>query len=161
MQSMEEYSAFLAEIRKQTGLESMACDDTGLVSLRVDDAYNVNLQFIKDTGKVLCFVEIMELPKDAPKAVYRDMLVGALFGEETAGGYFTLEGESETVIYNYFFDGAVISKYPEEFISTLEKILQLCDIWVERLSAGLKDSGSDFSSAKSSAPFTYHQVLYS
>lgn len=143
MQTMEEYQAFLAEVRKLTELESLVCDDTGLVSVRVDDAYNVNLQFVKDTGKVLCFVEIIKLPKDAPKAVYRDLLVGALFGEETAGGYFTLESESETVIYNYFFDGAGIAKYPEEFVTTLEKILQLCDIWVERISAGLQTTATE------------------
>ena len=137
MRSMDEYKAFLAAVRKNTGLNMMIPDDGGLVSVRVDGAYTLNLQFVEATGKVLCFVEITELPKSAPKAVYRDLLVGGLFGKETAGGYFTLEDASESVIYNYFFDGDVIANDPEEFVSTLEKILQLCDTWLERIRGNL------------------------
>ena len=120
-------------MRKASGIESLEADETGLVSVRVDDAYNVNLQFVEATGKVLCFVEVADLPKDAAKEVYRDLLVGGLFGKDTAGGYFALEPDSETVVYNYFFDLAVAAKDVEDFIATLEKILQLCDIWAERI----------------------------
>ena len=137
MRTMDEYKAFLAAVRKNTGLDMLTPDDGGLVSVRVDGTYTLNLQFVEATGKVLCFVEITELPKDAPKAVYRDLLVGGLFGSETAGGYFTIEDASESVIYNYFFDGDVVANDPEEFVSTLGKILQLCDTWVERISGNL------------------------
>ena len=137
MRSLDEYKAFLASVRNKTGLDMMVPDEAGLVSVRVDGAYTVNLQFVEATGKVLCFVEVAELPKDAPKAVYRDLLAGGLFGKDTAGGYFTLEDASETVIYNYFFDGEVIANDPEEFIATLEKILQLCDLWADRISGSL------------------------
>ena len=133
MNTLEDYKRFLADVRKQTGIESLAPDDSGLVSVRVDDAYNVNLQFVEATGNVLCFVEVAELPTDAPKAVYRDLLAGGLFGKDTAGGYFALEPDTETVVYNYFFDGDRAAEDPEEFISTIEKILQLCDIWSERI----------------------------
>ena len=61
---------------------------------------NVNLQLVEGTGRLLCFVEVAELPHDAPKAVYRDLLAGGLFGKETAGGYFAIEPETETVVYN-------------------------------------------------------------
>ena len=133
MHTKSDYEQFLAEVRKASGIESLEADETGLVSVRVDDAYNVNLQFVEATGKVLCFVEVADLPKDAAKEVYRDLLVGGLFGKDTAGGYFALEPDSETVVYNYFFDLAVAAKAVEEFIATLEKILQLCDIWAERI----------------------------
>ena len=89
------------------------------------------------TGKLLCFVEVAELPTDAPREVYRDLLAGGLFGKDTAGGYFALEPESETVVYNYFFDLDRAAKDVEEFVSTLEKILQLCDLWAERIKGGL------------------------
>ena len=137
MYTIEEYKTFLGKIRKLTGLSPMVPDDTGLVTVRVDDTFNLNLQFVEATGKVLCFVEVAELPTDAPKTVYRDLLTGGLFGRETAGGYFTLEEASETVIYNYFFDGDVLAGAPEEFIATLEKILQLCDIWADRIHGNL------------------------
>lgn len=143
MRSMDEYKAFLAEVRKDTGLGMMVPDDTGLVTVRVDDTFNLNLQFVEATGKVLCFVEVAELPGDAPRAVYRDLLAGGLFGRETAGGYFTLEEASETVIYNYFFDGDVLAGDPEEFIATLEKILQLCDIWAERINGNMTVDARD------------------
>ena len=75
MRTMDEYKAFLAAVRTNTGLDMLTPDDGGLVSVRVDGTYTLNLQFVEATGKVLCFVEIAELPKDAPKAVYRDLLV--------------------------------------------------------------------------------------
>ena len=139
MQTMVEYRSFLAQVRKLTELDMLVPDEAGLVTVRVDDAFNVNLQFIEATGKVLCFVEVAELPRDAPSAVYRDLLAGGFFGRETGGGYFTLEEESGIVVYNYFFDGDAAAKYPEEFISTLEKIVQICDIWADRISGNLAD----------------------
>ena len=133
MCTRNEYEGFLTALRRETGIETFAADESGLVSVRVDDAYNVNLQFVEATGKILCFIEVATLPKDAPAAVFRDLLVGGLFGKDTAGGYFAVEPESETVVYNYFFDLETAAKDVEEFIATLEKILQLCDIWAERI----------------------------
>ncbi len=140
--TIEDYNRFLAEVRKQTGIEALKPDESGLASVRVDDEYNVNLQFVEATGRVLCFVEVAELPTDAPKAVYRDLLTGGLFGKETAGGYFAVEHESETVVYNYFFDLEEAAKDVEEFVATIEKILQLCDMWAERIKEKLSDGSS-------------------
>ena len=133
MAAKDEFNGFLSEVRKASGVDAFQADETGLVSVRVDDAYNVNLQYVEATGKLLCFVEVAELPTDAPREVYRDLLAGGLFGKDTAGGYFALEPESETVVYNYFFDLDRAAKDVEEFVSTLEKILQLCDLWAERI----------------------------
>ena len=141
MNKIEYYKTFLAEVRKASGIESLVCDESGLVSVRIDDKYNLNLQFLEDSDRILCFVEVMSLPADATKAVYRDLLVGGLFGRDTGGGYFTMEPETETVVYNYFFDTAKAAEDVENFISTLEKILQLCDIWAERIRRDL--SGED------------------
>ena len=104
MVSREVYDRFLAEVRKETGIEAMSADEAGLVTVRVEEKYNLNLQFVEASGRILCFVEIAVLPKDAPKEVYRDLLAGGLFGKDTAGGFFTLEEETESVVYNYFFD---------------------------------------------------------
>jgi hypothetical protein len=104
----------------------------------------VNLQFVEATGKILCFVEVTALPPDASKAVYRDLLVGGLFGRDTGGGYFAVEPETETVVYNYFFDLEAAAKDVEEFVHTIEKILQLCDIWAERIKGALIDGRDEF-----------------
>ena len=142
MKTQEDYARFLADVRKATGIESLAPDGTGFVCVRVDDAYNVNFQFVEATGNILCFVEVAELPPDAPKAVYRDLLAGGLFGKDTAGGHFTLEPETETVVYNYFFDLETAAADVEDFVSTVEKILQLCDLWAERIKSSLS-GGTD------------------
>jgi len=139
MPNREDYDRLLADVRKQTGIGAMTADESGLVTVRVDDKYNVNLQFVEATGRILCFVEVAVLPKDAPKEVYRDLLAGGLFGKDTAGGYFTLEAESESVVYNYFFDLEAAAKDVDDFVSTLEKILQLCDAWCERIDAKLSE----------------------
>lgn len=140
--TMENYRDFLAALRQETGIAAFAADAAGLVTVRVDDKYNVNLQFVEPTGRILCFVEVAQLPKDAPKAVYRDLLAGGLFGKETAGGYFALEEETEAVVYNYFFDLETAAKDVGDFVSTLEKILQLCDSWCERINARLSEPAS-------------------
>lgn len=149
----KDFEDFLAALRKETGIESFTADETGLVSVRIDDAYNLNLQFVEATGKIFCFVELIELSKDAPKEVYRDLLAGGLFGKDTAGGYFALEPESETVVYHYFFDLEAAANDVEGFTATLEKILQLCDIWAKRIrgiSAGGHE-GADGSAGKKAA----------
>ena len=142
MTTLEDYTKFLKQIRDETGIETLRPDESGLVSVRIDDTYNVNLQFVEATGKILCFVEVAELPADAPREVYRALLAGGLFGKDTAGGYFALEPDTETVVYNYFFDGNRAAADPEDFIATIEKILQLCDIWAERIKEGLSGGGS-------------------
>ena len=133
MKNLEDYKTFLALVRKETGIEAFASSEDGLASMRVDDTYNVNLQFVEATGRVLCFIEVMDLPSDTPKAVYRDLLVGGLFGKETGGGYFALEPTTETLVYNYYFNLETAAQDVDDFVSTLEKILQLCDIWTERI----------------------------
>jgi len=145
MPTIDDYKNFLATIRKQTGLEMLVPDDDGLLSFRVDDEYTVNLQFIEATGKILCFLEIATLPSDAGTAVYRDLLAGTLFGKETAGGYFAMEAESNTVIYNYMFDFDKAAAEPENFVETLENILQLVDIWADRINdnLGKDDTGKN------------------
>ena len=152
MATREDYEMFLAEVRKQTGIEAIASDGTGLVSVNVDEKFNVNLQFVEASGKVLCFIEVATLPYDAPKSVYRDLLAGGLFGKETAGGYFALEADSETVVYNYFFDLEAAARDVEDFVATLEKILQLCDIWAERIQNALS-AGEELSADSPSSPF--------
>ncbi len=141
MVDKESYIKFLAEVRKASGIGSLVPDDSGLVSVRVDDTYNVNFQFVEATGSVLCFVEVFELPCDAPKAVYRDLLAGGLFGKDTAGGFFALEPETETVVYNYSFGLEEAASDVDGFISTVEKILQLCDFWTERIKSDLSGRG--------------------
>lgn len=139
MPTMTDYKTFLADVRKRTGLDAFTPDDSGLVSVRVQDEYNVNLQFVAPSGKILCFVEVADLPKDAGREIYRDLLAGGLFGAETAGGYFALATDTETVVYNYLFDFDPVATDPEVFIETLEKIIQLCDMWAERIVATIAD----------------------
>ena len=141
MKTMDDYKVFLAAVRKETGIEALTSDETGLVTVNVDEKYNVNLQFVEATDRILCFVEVAQLPADTPKDVYRDLLAGGLFGKETAGGYFALEPDTETVVYNYFFDFEKAAADVEAFIDTLEKVLQLCDIWAERIKGGHAGDG--------------------
>ena len=158
MNGIEDYKAFLTKVSEEAGIPAFKPSEDGLVSMRVDDAYNVNFQFVEATGKVLCFIEVLQLPPDAPKAVYRDLLVGGLFGKDTAGGYFSLEPETETVVYSYFFDLETAANDVEEFIHTIEKILQLCDLWAERIKGDMSADGDEKTSDPSETP-TGHTIF--
>ena len=143
MPTIDDYKNFLATIRKQTGLEMLVPDDDGLLTFRVDDQFTINLQFIENSAKILCFVEVATLPSDTGVAIYRDLLAGSLFGKDTAGGYFALEEESNTLIYNYMFDFNTAAADPENFVETLENILQLVDIWADRINGSLNGQSDD------------------
>jgi len=155
---IEDYKTFLAKVSEETGIAAFKPNEDGLASMRVDDAYNVNLQFVEATGKVLCFIEVAQLPPDAPKAVYRDLLVGGLFGKDTAGGYFSLEPETEIVVYNYFFDLEKASNDIEDFIHTIEKILQLCDLWADRIKEDMSPDGGEKPADSTGTP-TGHTIF--
>ena len=158
MRGIEDYKAFLTKVSEETGIAAFKPNEDGLASMRVDDAYNVNFQFVEATGKVLCFIEVAALPPDTPKQVYRDLLAGGLFGKDTAGGYFSLEPETETVVYNYFFDLETAANDSEEFIHTIEKILQLCDLWAERIKEDMSADSGGKTSDSSGTP-TGHTIF--
>ena len=140
MPTIDDYKNFFSDLCKRTGIKALESDDAGLVSVRVQDEYNVNFQFLKPSGKILCFVEVADLPKDAGRAIYRELLAAGLFGLETAGGHFTLAAETETVVYDYLFDFEPAAADPEAFVGAVEKIVQLCDVWAERI-RGILASG--------------------
>jgi len=140
MTTQKEYADFLAKVAEVTKLDALVPDQDGLVGLRVEDTYTLNLQHIENSGKILCFVEVTKLPKDADKTVYRNLLVAGLFGTDTGGGYFAVEPESETVVYNYLFDFDPATADPEAFAETLEQILSLVDIWAARIRDNLAEA---------------------
>ncbi len=135
----KDYDAFLAKVAARTGLAEMTPDAEGLVAYKVDDAYVMNLQYVEHSSKILCFVELATLPKTAGKAVYRELLTGSLFGRETAGGFFGVEPESETVVYHYLFDFDARTADVEDFVATLEKILSLVDVWAGKVADALAE----------------------
>lgn len=143
MTNREEYDMFLSRVSKTMGLESMTPDAEGLLSFSIDGSYVLNLQYVERTSKILVFLELATLPATAGKTVYRELLSGALFGRETAGGFFAIEPESETVVYHYLFDFDAASADAEEFVSILEKILTLADVWADKIADALKDDMSE------------------
>ena len=139
--TLQDYKDFLKKMSDKSGLD-FSSDGEGLVSLRVDDAYTLNLQYVEATSKILCFVDMVTLPKSCDKSVYRALLAGTLFGRETAGGYFALEDESETVVYNYLFDFDPATSDPEAVLASLENVLTLVETWAGRI-GGMVDGGAD------------------
>lgn len=136
---LKDYMAFLAEVAEETGNEAFkAVDEEGLVALTVDESFTLNLQFVAAASKVLCFAPVCTLPPEASRELYRELLVAGLFGQETAGGFFALEPESETVVYNYLVDFDPQTLSPKAFERLLEKILGMVELWRERLAQRLE-----------------------
>lgn len=143
MKNLEEFQQFLGSVGKLTGQELLSADDRGLVSVTVNGELSLNLQFVPATGKVVCFVEVASVPADAPVELYRDLLAAGLFGQETAGGYFSLEKLSGAVIFNFVFDGEAL-RSPDEFVTVLENILHLCEVWKERIGSALQEDLGEY-----------------
>lgn len=149
--TLEQYSDYMKEVGTQSGLGELKADADGLISLGIEDLYEMNIQFISQTSKILIFVELLKLPKDADRDVYRELLSAQLFGNETAGGYFSLEPISEAVLYNYIFDFDPIASPPDVFIHLLEQILTLSDMWAERIKRVLTGSTGEESDLEQEA----------
>ena len=138
---LKDYVGFLTELAEETGNESFkAVDEEGLVALTVDETFSLNLQFVAASAKVLCFAPVCELPSTADRDLYRELLIAGLFGQETAGGFFALEPESETVVYNYLVDFDPQTLTPKAFERLLEEILGVVELWRERLTKRLEAS---------------------
>lgn len=149
MSTKQDYEAFIAKIAEQTGIAALAPDEDGLVSVRVEETYILNLQYVEPSSKILCFLEIARIPEDAGAKVYRDLLAANLFGQGTGGGYFSVEPTENTVVYNYTFDFDPDSADPEFFVQALEKILTLADFWATSLT-GVTAEGSPADEAPAS-----------
>jgi len=142
--TQEDYVKFMGEVAESIGIPDLNPDLGGLVSFRVDGGYTVNLQYVRETSRILCFIEVMQLPAEAGVAVYRDLLSGSLFGHDTAGGFFGLEPSENSVVYHYLFDFEPGKTEAAPFVETLESILSLADGWHVRLREIL-DRGGDVS----------------
>ena len=132
---MDEYKAFLVEVRKSTGLDALVPNDEGLVEVCVDERYPLSFQYVEGTGEIFCAVEVARLAADAPKEVYRLLLSAGLFGRDTAGGYFAIATDLQTVVYCCRFDFSAVSGDVEGFVNVLDNIVSLCVKWSERIGA--------------------------
>lgn len=150
--TIKDYVEFLSQVADHAQLRGLKPDRDGLVSVTVNEEYVLNLQYVDQTSKILCFVEFSTLPKDAGREVYRELLVGTLFGRETAGGFFAVEPESETLVYHYLFDFDPATADPVAFTSTLEKILLLVDVWAGRVRDLLQEVGAPSSRSDDQTP---------
>ena len=52
MPTIDDYKDFFADLCKRTGIKALESADTGLVSVRVQDEYNVNFQFLKPSPSI-------------------------------------------------------------------------------------------------------------
>ena len=52
MPTIDYYKNFFADLCKRTGIKAFESDDAGLVSVRVQDEYNVNFQFLKPSPSI-------------------------------------------------------------------------------------------------------------
>jgi len=90
MPTLEDFSNFLAAIRQTNGNEAFVSDETGLVSVRVQDTYDLNLQFVESTGKILCFIAIAALTYALHTAALRK-------GEYMYRGSFSIEDKDGNI----------------------------------------------------------------
>lgn len=130
------YDNLLNAVGKIASLGDLTSDGDGLVSLKIDGAYILNLQLLQDSESILCFVELMKITdEETSGAIFRELLSGNLFGRDTNGGYFGLETETMTVVYHYTVKLDQVEDSPETLVGVLESILALCDLWTERIKA--------------------------
>lgn len=141
--TLEDYTKFMDTVSDALQNPDFKSDPDGLVRVSAEGDYELNLQFVAASSKILAFVQIAELPPTAGKEVYRALLAAGLFGKETAGGNFALEPETNAVIYSYLMDFDPETIEAEPFIRTLENVISLSDLWANRLIELMETEGSE------------------
>lgn len=140
---MEQYRKFLEKVAEVASVGDLTPDEDGLVSLMIDGSFGLNLQYVPQTSKIFCFVDMCEIPADADIGLLRDLLAANLFYTETAGGTFAIDAESNRVIYQYMFDFVPETADATQFVSILEKILSLMELWIARINGRSVESNDD------------------
>ncbi len=159
MSTRNDYNVFMNKVCEKTGLDAFSPDESGLASVLVEERYTLNIQYVEVSSKIYIFSEVATLPDNTPAAIYRELLTAGLFGQETGGGSFAVEGAENTVVYQYSFDFDPDTIDVEDFTETLEKIVSLVDLWARHISdllAGDKSSatGAAAESSDFSSPFS-------
>ena len=124
----------LAELGQTLKIESLRLDDsTDSCGLVFDGELPLDIEYEKDTGRVVLRSPLGELPEDNAEPLLRELLVADLFWHRTKGATLGLEAHSRRVMLTQA--KSVVGLDRREFEMLVETFLNQADKWRWRIAA--------------------------
>ncbi len=117
----------------------MLDDATDSTALLFDGKLLLNIEYEKDTGRLVLSSPLGELPQENPKPLLRELLVADLYWHRTQGATLGVDEHSGNVMLTQA--QSVVEMDRQGFETLVETFLNQADRWSWRIAA--KPSGTD------------------
>ncbi|MEO1017081.1 MAG: type III secretion system chaperone [Pseudomonadota bacterium] len=127
----DDVQKLLADFGRTIGLDSLSLDDTGRLTLRIDDAFTVDIEHDDEEDIILLAAELTRLGAEPERERLLELLRGNLFFDATEGATLALDGTDNLVVLQRTMrlEGLVVG----EIARVLEIFIATAETWKDRL----------------------------
>ncbi len=123
----------LAELGHQMGL-NVTLNEEGVCRLVFDERFPVDIEASPDNDAVHLYSVLCPIPPEDKERFYERLLEANLFGGDTGGAWFALDGSHGEVVLNRTVSMANIDY--QDFANLLEGFVNHLEAWDDKLSHG-------------------------
>lgn len=130
----------LAELGHQMGL-NVTLNDEGVCRLVFDDRFSVDVEASPDNDAVHLYSVLCPVPPENKEPFYERLLEANLFGGDTGGAWFALDGVHGEVVLNRTVK--MTNTDYQDFADLLEAFVAHLESWSDKLSGGELNESTD------------------
>lgn len=124
----------LAELGDTLKLDTLKLDESSdSCALLFDDELLLNIEYVKDTGRLVLTSRLGELPREDAEPLLRELLVADLYWHRTGGATLGLEEHTGAVMLSY--EQSVLEVDRQGFETLVETFLNQAERWTRRIAA--------------------------
>ena len=130
----------LAELGHQMGL-NVTLNDEGVCRLVFDDRFSVDVEASPDNDAVHLYSVLCPIPPENKEPFYERLLEANLFGGDTGGAWFALDGVHGEVVLNRTVK--MTNTDYRDFADLLEAFVNHLEAWSDKLADGELNESTD------------------
>jgi hypothetical protein len=130
----------LAELGHQMGL-NVTLNDEGVCRLVFDDRFSVDVEASPDNDAVHLYSVLCPVPPENKEPFYERLLEANLFGGDTGGAWFALDGAHGEVVLNRTLK--MTDTDYRDFADLLEAFVNHLEAWTDKLAGGDLNESTD------------------
>ncbi|MBK8964026.1 MAG: type III secretion system chaperone [Candidatus Competibacteraceae bacterium] len=138
----------LAELGHQMGL-NVTLNEEGVCRLVFDDRFSVDIEVGPDNATVHLYSVLCPIPPENKESFYEWLLEANLFGGDTGGAWFALDGAHGEVVLNRTLKMANTDY--RDFADLLEAFVNHLEAWTDKLAGGELNESTDAPAAARAA----------
>lgn len=130
----------LAELGHRMGL-NVALDEQGVCRLVFDERFAVDIEASPDNDTVHLYSVLCPVPPENKEPFYERLLAANLFGGDTGGAWFALDGVHGEVVLNRTVK--MTNTDYQDFADLLEAFVAHLESWSDKLAGGELNESTD------------------